>query len=72
MSVYELIDIADRFERLNDLAVEFGWDRKMLMSQIYEVAVQLREEADDLAEAMAKSEGPYETDLWYDTSKELA
>ena len=72
MTVYELIDIADRFERLNDLAVEFGWDRKMLMSQIYEVAVQLREEADDLAEAMAKSEGPCESALWYDTSKELA
>lgn len=72
MTVYELIDIADRFERLNDLAVEFGWDRKMLMAQIYECAVQLREEADDLADSIAASNGPHETDLWYDTSKELA
>ena len=29
-------------------------------------------DADVLAEAIAEECGPYETDLWYDTSKELA
>ena len=53
MTVNELYDIADRFEHLNTLAVEFGWTRNQLMSAIYQLAVDLREEGDTVAEAMA-------------------
>ena len=60
MTVNELIDIADRFEHLNTLAVEFGWNRQQLMAEIYECAVQLREEADDIAEQMAKEHEYYQ------------
>ena len=72
MSVYELIDIADRFERLNKEAVKFGWTLEQLMKEIKECALDFRYEADALADSIAASNGPHETDLWYDTSKELA
>ena len=70
MTVNELYDIADRYEYLINLAYEFGWSRKQLMDEISEISTQLREEADELAANIASSVS--ETDLWYDTSKELA
>ena len=52
MSITEMYDIADRYEYLIEQAYEFGWNRKQLMDEIYQMSVNLREEADAIAEKM--------------------
>ena len=72
MTVTELEDIASRLYKIVDEATEFGQSRIQLMMIVEEFANDLQDEADTLAEAIAaECRGPYETDLWYDTSKEL-
>lgn len=74
MNVTELEKIASRLYAIVNEATEFGHNRIQLMMLVEEFANDLQDEADEIAEAIAEScrSGPYETDLWYDTSKELA
>jgi hypothetical protein len=73
MTVTELEDIASRLYAIINETTEFGHNRIQLMMLVEEFANDLQDKADTLAEAIAEScrSGPYETDLWYDTSKEL-
>jgi uncharacterized coiled-coil DUF342 family protein len=74
MTVTEIEKIASRLYALVNEAWEFGQNRNDILALVEEYANDLQDEADELAEAIAEScrSGPYETDLWYDTSKELA
>lgn len=73
MSVTELEKIASRLYALVNEAWEFGQNRNDILAIVEEYANDLQDEADTIAEAIAaECGGPYETDLWYDTSKELA
>ena len=72
MSVNELYSISERLDQLASDAWGFHWKAEQIIQEIRELADSLRDDADVLAEAIAESAGPYETDLWYDTSKELA
>ena len=71
MSVNELYSISERIDQLASDAWGFHWSAEQIIANLHELADFLREDADVLAEAIAESNGPYETDLWYDTSKEL-
>jgi acyl-CoA reductase-like NAD-dependent aldehyde dehydrogenase len=71
MSVNELYSISERLDQLASDAWGFHWSAEQVILHIRELADALRDDADVLAEAIAESAGPYETDLWYDTSKEL-
>ena len=73
MNVTELEKIASRLYALVNEAWEFGQNRNDILALVEEYANDLQDEADEIAEAIAaECRGPYETDLWYDTSKELA
>lgn len=73
MNVTELENIASRLRMIVRDGWEFGQNRNTLLAIVEEYANDLQDEADELALAIAaECRGPYETDLWYDTSKELA
>ena len=71
MHVNELENIASRLHNICRNAIAYGQHRLRILDLIEEFANELQNEADYIAKEMAKSNGPHETDLWYDTSKEL-
>jgi len=71
MSVNELYSISERLDQLASDAWGFHWSAEQIIAELRDLADDLRDDADVLAEAIAENSGPHETDLWYDTSKEL-
>jgi hypothetical protein len=69
MSVNELYSISERLDQLASDAWGFNWSAEQIIAELRDLADDLRDDADILAEAIAYSAS--ETDLWYDTSKEL-
>jgi len=69
MSVNELYSISERLDQLASDAVNFA--AAQIIAELRDLANDLRDDADVLAKAIAESAEPHETDLWYDTSKEL-
>jgi len=69
MTVNELYGIADRINQLISDADGFNWSRQEILLEFSMLADYIKDDADVLAEAIASSVS--ETDLWYDTSKEL-
>jgi uncharacterized coiled-coil DUF342 family protein len=54
MTVNELYDIAGRIDTIVRDAYEFGQNREMLMAILNEYADELRDQADTIAEDIAK------------------
>ena len=70
MSVNELYSISERLDQLIFEAEGFNKPAHLILRELADFADSLRDDADVLAKAIAESVS--ETDLWYDTSKELA
>jgi uncharacterized coiled-coil DUF342 family protein len=70
MTVNELYTISERIDQLASDAYGFNWSPLQIIEEIRQLADFIRDDADTLAEQIASSIS--ETDMWYDTSKELA
>jgi hypothetical protein len=59
----DLLDIADRLDSLINMAWEAGWSRNHFMKEVIDFSNQLRDQADDLAEAYAREHDQMDYDL---------
>lgn len=67
MNINEYVDIAKRIESLIRRTETFGKTKNDVLDELLDIAEDLRSQADRIEAQMIS-----ETDLWYDTSKELA